>query len=68
MEEPTGESHHHAHYSAPFSQRELHSLYLEWVVAPSDAEKKHILDGAGTTVEEFGEHFDIGCSGIADGG
>lgn len=70
MEELTGdvESHCSTHYAVPFSQRELHSLYLAWAIAPSGAEKKHILDGAGMTPEEFGEYFDLDCSGFADGG
>ncbi|MEV7685864.1 hypothetical protein ACFW1F_26755 [Streptomyces bungoensis] len=70
MEELTGdvEPYHHAHYSAPFSQRELHSLYLDQAMAPSDVEKKRILDAAGMTVEDLGEHFDTSCSDIAHDG
>lgn len=70
MQEPTGdvESCHHNHYSAPFSQRELHSVHLEWAMAPSGTEEKHILDEAGMTVEELGEHFEIDRSGIVDAG
>ncbi|MGX1270216.1 hypothetical protein RKD18_003410 [Streptomyces phaeoluteigriseus] len=38
------------------------------MVAPSGTEEKHILDAAGTTVEELGEHFEIDFSDIVDTG
>ncbi|GAB2805230.1 hypothetical protein GCM10027073_42200 [Streptomyces chlorus] len=69
MEETSGddvESCHYTHYSTPSSQRELISLHLECSLARTGAEKKDILNGAGMTPEELGEHFGMGSSGISD--
>lgn len=45
----------------PCSARELHALQLALAMAGSDADRKHILDAHGVTVEHLHEHhgFDI---------
>lgn len=47
-------------YGFPFSQRELHSVYLQLVLASSETERKQILDSFGMTTDDFTEFFGIG--------
>ncbi|WP_405993023.1 hypothetical protein [Streptomyces sp. NBC_00986] len=66
MEDPPegdGETSYHA---PPYSQRELNSLLLCLMKAPTDADKKHIVDEAGMTFEEAKEHFSSYGFGIVD--
>jgi hypothetical protein len=65
MEDPPGNVEASYHYT-PHSHRELNSVFLEWAAARTDADKKHVLDEAGMTIEELGEHFEIDHFGMAD--
>ncbi|MGW5424342.1 hypothetical protein [Streptomyces sp. NPDC003943] len=71
MDDASGdpESKDHAHFlplcAPPWSGRELSALQLELSRARTDADKKHIMETSGTTVEELNElhGFDIDLVG-----
>ncbi len=57
MEDPAEDA--EASFYPPGSQREWNALYLDWMMASTDAEKKDILHRSGVTREELSEHVDL---------